>query len=184
VSASRSSAFGVQRSAFSAKGTRKVASVSCRLSVGETRSAFLLQSLSLSFARRPQRLCDTVTIRGSSLDRAIRDQGFLLDRGFVTNVGNDISEVFVSRLKDHDQVHADNYRRAVGGNVSAYRRIGVGAGVSLPALPLQSGEAASTRKLQGNSDGGITQGKPGATLFRPLRATDWSYDRRGENSST
>jgi hypothetical protein len=52
---------------------------------------------------------------------------------FVTNVGNDVSEVFVSRLKDHHQVHADNYRRAVGGNVSACRRVGVGAQRTLDA---------------------------------------------------
>jgi hypothetical protein len=30
--------------------------------------------------------------------------------------------------------------------------------------------------------GRTTQGKPWATLFRLLRATDWTYDRRGELS--
>ena len=28
--------------------------------------------------------------------------------------------------------------------------------------------------------GRTTQGKPWATLFRPLRATDWPYDQEGE----
>src|SRR5260370_12762321 len=39
-------------------------------------------------------------------------EGFRCIGIFVANVGNDISEVFVSRLKDYYDVHADNYRRA------------------------------------------------------------------------
>jgi hypothetical protein len=51
------------------------------------------------------------TIRGLSLDRAIRDRAFRCIGIFLSYVGNDISEVFVCFLKNCYDVHADNYRR-------------------------------------------------------------------------